>query len=709
MADAKDVGAAAESGASIDADLAAATLDAAVGGHAAHGSEPHSHSGVRASFAAGLAAAPWRREAGFLFASAALALVGMLVWATCDLADATAAGARGLCLLVALVLATHAAATAVDAAAFSVFQAVASVSPALSYYYWFAASFRGVAANAAAAAAGVAAAGRLLGGGDPRLAGTHDVALKAAVTGLILSLAVGVRSLGLKLLLTEALRASFAITLRDVLRAKFAARCLTAPVVTAAGRPPEAAASHTWKALSQGDFRAQLARLMYGAVFRLYDGGGRLVVVTSEAQARALAADAYRRLAAARVAAAETQPEQPAALHHPVGGAGGWKWGRARAASSSSSSSDAPLVAAAGSSDRPELEVVAILPSGLGGGGGAPTTDPGSGSGAATGYGASKGAPPPPAVRLPASLSSSLRPLTAADFIATTGAGDAATAELGRWAFDAADANEDGAVSSSELADWVADAYWGWANLRKQLEGHTTGLRVLGRVLNGAFWMTVGLVALVVMGVELGAVLVPLGTVVVAASFAVGPVTGDAMQGLMLVLVTKPFDVGDKVRAVGAWGGSVGCGVRAPPASPAHLRFCDASFAHAVPADHHWRARRVRPPRALARVPRGGAGRTDRDAAVARRPRDDAAVQGAVRHERHKPEPRGAAHADAGAGRGRRVRHARVPGGAAGGAGGLRRGPAAGVEAGRHADAQVVAAGGGCGAGGGPAAGTGLG
>jgi hypothetical protein len=537
---------------------AAATLDAAVGGHhrhphAGHPGEPL-RSGVRATCTAALAAAPWRREAALLFTAAVLSLIALLVWASADPADATAAGARGVCLLAALALAAHAGAAVLDAAAFAAFQAVASVSPTWSYYYWFADSFRGVAPNVAAAAAGVAGAGRTLGGGPPpSLTGLHDVALKASVTGLVIALALGVRSLGLKLLLTEALRASFARTLRDVLRAKFAARCLTAPLPVPAAavhagqqrpRPPEAAVSHTWKALAQGDFRAQLARLMYGAVFRLYDASGRLVVVTSEAQARALAADAYRRLAAARGGGGSARQQQlpQQALAQPYGG---WNWGpagdagRARAASSSS---DVPLMAPAATSGRPklEVEVVALTSGGGGGGGGAPTADPGSG-GSAAGY---KGASP----SLPQqALAPQLRPLVAADFVAATGAGDASTAELGGWAFNAADANEDGAVSASELADWVADAWWGWVNLRKQLEGHTTGLRVLGRVLNGAFWALVGLVALQVMGVGWGDVLVPLGTVVVAASFALGPVTSDAMSGLVLVLVTKPFDVGDKV------------------------------------------------------------------------------------------------------------------------------------------------------------------
>ena len=69
------------------------------------------------------------------------------------------------------------------------------------------------------------------------------------------------------------------------------------------------------------------------------------------------------------------------------------------------------------------------------------------------------------------------------------------------------------------------------------------------------FVVLLALALCAVLEFDLQAVLIPLGTVLVSASFAIGPAVTQVMNSLLLVLVTRPFDVGDRITASGLFGG----------------------------------------------------------------------------------------------------------------------------------------------------------
>ena len=69
------------------------------------------------------------------------------------------------------------------------------------------------------------------------------------------------------------------------------------------------------------------------------------------------------------------------------------------------------------------------------------------------------------------------------------------------------------------------------------------------------FWGVVFVWSSIILELSLGAVIVPAGTVLVSASFAIGPTFAQVVSSLLLVLVTRPFDVGDRIMASGLYGG----------------------------------------------------------------------------------------------------------------------------------------------------------
>ena len=92
--------------------------------------------------------------------------------------------------------------------------------------------------------------------------------------------------------------------------------------------------------------------------------------------------------------------------------------------------------------------------------------------------------------------------------------------------------------------------------LRSSLDGSSqSAVAAVGGLATVAFAAVVLLLLLLIWGVELGSVLIPLSTVLVSGSFAVGPTLSSVVQALLLVLVVRPYDVGDRVTLSGVPGG----------------------------------------------------------------------------------------------------------------------------------------------------------
>lgn len=117
------------------------------------------------------------------------------------------------------------------------------------------------------------------------------------------------------------------------------------------------------------------------------------------------------------------------------------------------------------------------------------------------------------------------------------------------------DSNADMAVSLDEFIESVETL---WVNLRSvkaSISGHQSVSTALNALLNTLFWVTVLLSTLFIFDIPVLQVLVPLGTVLVSASFAIGSSISAVVSSLIFVLVTRPYNVGDRVTCSGVFNG----------------------------------------------------------------------------------------------------------------------------------------------------------
>jgi small-conductance mechanosensitive channel len=91
--------------------------------------------------------------------------------------------------------------------------------------------------------------------------------------------------------------------------------------------------------------------------------------------------------------------------------------------------------------------------------------------------------------------------------------------------------------------------------LKSSLDGHNSAVTALTSLVDALFYIILGLALCLIFEVDLLQLMLPLGTVIVSASFAIGPTVATVCQSLILVLITRPFDVGDRITASGVLNG----------------------------------------------------------------------------------------------------------------------------------------------------------
>jgi small-conductance mechanosensitive channel len=83
--------------------------------------------------------------------------------------------------------------------------------------------------------------------------------------------------------------------------------------------------------------------------------------------------------------------------------------------------------------------------------------------------------------------------------------------------------------------------------LRASLDGSNSAVAAVANLSWVVFSFALLVALLVVFDISVGAVLVPLGTFIVSASFAIGPTISSIVGSMLFVLVQRPFDAGDRV------------------------------------------------------------------------------------------------------------------------------------------------------------------
>jgi len=157
-------------------------------------------------------------------------------------------------------------------------------------------------------------------------------------------------------------------------------------------------------------------------------------------------------------------------------------------------------------------------------------------SGPAAGGGASD--PQPAAPAAPAASKPVYPPLTLSHIATVV---DTAIVDVDK-ALSLFDSNGDGQV---EMAEFIAGAEAAWTNLhslRASLSGHASATAI-NWLLDIAFWIIIAAVSLSIFSVPVVDVFVPLGTVCVSASFAIGASLSNVVSSLIFVLVVRPYAV----------------------------------------------------------------------------------------------------------------------------------------------------------------------
>lgn len=121
-------------------------------------------------------------------------------------------------------------------------------------------------------------------------------------------------------------------------------------------------------------------------------------------------------------------------------------------------------------------------------------------------------------------------------------------------AFAKFDVDGDGRVTRDEFIAGFEHAFEDLRALKASISGEASAA-ALALLADIVFWSVAVIWVSIIWQLSLGSVIVPAGTVLVSASFAIGPTFANVVSSLLLVLVTRPFDVGDRITASGLFGG----------------------------------------------------------------------------------------------------------------------------------------------------------
>ena len=86
-----------------------------------------------------------------------------------------------------------------------------------------------------------------------------------------------------------------------------------------------------------------------------------------------------------------------------------------------------------------------------------------------------------------------------------------------------------------------------WKTLRRSWLGHETVSRAYHLSTMVAYCILSFVLFMLVFGLSITTVLLPLGTVAIATSFAIGGTVSAVVQSLLFIVVYSPYEVGDKV------------------------------------------------------------------------------------------------------------------------------------------------------------------
>lgn len=115
--------------------------------------------------------------------------------------------------------------------------------------------------------------------------------------------------------------------------------------------------------------------------------------------------------------------------------------------------------------------------------------------------------------------------------------------------FSLFDSNGDGNVKMDEFIAGCESVLSNLKSLKTSLNGHQSVVTALTTVMDAAFGIVLLVAVSFAIEIPVVQVFVPLGTVLVSLSFAIGQSISNIVSSLIFVIISRPYDVGDRVTA----------------------------------------------------------------------------------------------------------------------------------------------------------------
>jgi len=117
------------------------------------------------------------------------------------------------------------------------------------------------------------------------------------------------------------------------------------------------------------------------------------------------------------------------------------------------------------------------------------------------------------------------------------------------------DSNGDMLVERNEFIAAVEALWTNLRSLKASLDGQQSVSTAINLLLDSAFWAVLLACVLWIFDIPIYQVFLPLGTVLVSASFAIGSTVSNIVSSLIFVLVARPYSIGDRVTCSGVMNG----------------------------------------------------------------------------------------------------------------------------------------------------------
>jgi small-conductance mechanosensitive channel len=119
--------------------------------------------------------------------------------------------------------------------------------------------------------------------------------------------------------------------------------------------------------------------------------------------------------------------------------------------------------------------------------------------------------------------------------------------QLAVRAWDVLETNGDSEISREEFMNAFLRMFEAWQDMRRALDGRSSVALVIEYLLTFVIVIALLVVVLVLYDISLVTVFVPIGSVILGASFAFADSVSSLTKCIMFVLIDQPYDVGDRV------------------------------------------------------------------------------------------------------------------------------------------------------------------